>query len=342
MSIEQYNKLFNLVFDSRSYKHLRNKNIFITGGSGFLGKWLIKSIDYLNSTQKLNIIIYMLTRKQKNFINTKKLIFNTKIFPVIGSLNNFILKKVNIDHIFHLSGEVSLISDIKVEDIQGNLESTIKLLNFFKTFNAKSISYLSSGSVYGKHTNKKRGWKEDDINSIKIDDEIATYSLSKKLCENIISHGYEKKSNKTINIFRAFSFGGSGFNKKNNYAFDEFIKNRIQSNNIKLKSKINIFRNYMHPIDLSNWMFLSLKLKGINVINSGAKDNYSLKSLAKKISVFKFKKLPKVSVLENISNSSERYIPNLDKAKKLGLTSKISINMQIEDSMLYHYNNKNE
>ena len=29
------------------FSHLHNKTIFITGATGFLGMWLIRSIDYL-------------------------------------------------------------------------------------------------------------------------------------------------------------------------------------------------------------------------------------------------------------------------------------------------------
>ena len=83
-----------------------------------------------------------------------------------------------------------------------------------------------------------------------------------------------------------------------------------------------------------------MKFNKINLLNTGGEKNCSIFELAKKISRFKFydTKLVKVKIGKNINN--ENYIPNLVKAKKLGLKAKISLDMQIIDSLNYHYENK--
>ena len=50
-----YNKsehimLYEKALGKEDFSHLHNKTIFITGATGFLGMWLIRSIDYLNKT----------------------------------------------------------------------------------------------------------------------------------------------------------------------------------------------------------------------------------------------------------------------------------------------------
>ena len=49
--------LFDLVFKDKKFIFLRNSNIFITGATGFLGKWLIEALIYLNEKHKLNITL---------------------------------------------------------------------------------------------------------------------------------------------------------------------------------------------------------------------------------------------------------------------------------------------
>ena len=44
---------------------LRNKNIYITGASGFFGKWFIETFLYVNYYFKLNLKIFLLLRSPK-------------------------------------------------------------------------------------------------------------------------------------------------------------------------------------------------------------------------------------------------------------------------------------
>ena len=57
--------LFNLIIKSNNYTYLKNKTIFITGSTGFLGRWLLRLINFLNIKKKLNIQLYLLIRDKK-------------------------------------------------------------------------------------------------------------------------------------------------------------------------------------------------------------------------------------------------------------------------------------
>ena len=41
--------LLKLVFKKKDYKQLNNINIFFTGGTGFLGKWMLMALNYIVS-----------------------------------------------------------------------------------------------------------------------------------------------------------------------------------------------------------------------------------------------------------------------------------------------------
>ena len=173
---------------------------------------------------------------------------------------------------------------------------------------------------------------------------MACYGLSKKCAEKLLIDSYNKLNKlKTINIFRAFSFGGSHFNYDNHFAFDRFIKNRINSEDIYLLSDGSVIRNYMHPLDLSCWILISKKFNKINLLNTGVDKNYTIKSLAKRIAKIKFYDLPPIRVkTTNNNNSNENYTPNINFAKKMGLKAKISLDMQIKDSLNYYYEKNTE
>ncbi len=341
-----YNKsehimLYKKALGKDDFSHLYNKTIFITGATGFLGMWLVRSIDYLNKTLSLNIKILILLRsknKKKLFENFK----NIKIDYISGSVTNFNFKKKKIDHIIHLAAETSEKKNKdKIEVVNTIINGTIRVLQYSHFIKANSISYLSSGGVYGKNCTHKEGWRESDNNSPTLYDNVATYGLSKKCAENILVESFKKSSHlKVVNIFRAFSFGGSYFNTDNHFAFDDFIKKRINQKDINLLSNGLVMRNYMHPLDISNWILISKKFDKINLFNTGANKNYSIKNLAKRISEIKYHGLPPIKVKTGSNNTKENYIPNLNLAKKFGLKAKISLDMQIKDSLNYYYGRK--
>jgi len=341
MYVESPNQLFDLVFKKKKYLFLKNKSIFITGGSGFIGRWILRSIDYLNLKKKLNIKLVVLVRDKKKINHIKYLTKNTRLKIIKGNLLSFKLKKILVDHIFHLATESisdSVESNLKVADTI--IKGTTRLIELSNYSKVQSFSYLSSGAVYGKNCKSKLGWREFDRSGPSLSEDFAIYGLSKKCAESLLINNL--KNIKTINIFRAFSFGGSCFNSVNNFAYDHFIKSRISFSNIILKSDGKSIRNYMHPIDLSNWMFEGLKLKKINIINTGGETDISLKKLAKTIARFKYNNLPEVGVKLSPSNNFENYIPNLSKANSLGLSTKVSLEMQIEDSFNFYYNKRHD
>jgi tRNA A37 threonylcarbamoyladenosine dehydratase len=55
----------------RELKELSTANIFITGGTGFIGCWILESIRHSNLTLKTNISATILTRSNTNFEKTK-------------------------------------------------------------------------------------------------------------------------------------------------------------------------------------------------------------------------------------------------------------------------------
>ena len=60
----------------------------------------------------------------------------------------------------------------------------------------------------------------------------------------------------------------------------------------------------------------------------------------KKIAKYKYQNTNNVKINIGKNKNKENYIPNLSKAKKLGLKAKISLDMQIKDSLNYYHDKK--
>ena len=85
---------------SDSFKFLNNKKIFITGGTGFFGKWILEAIIHANSILNSNISITVLSRNSQKFINNfPHLGLNKNIQLSLGLINSLLLySKINTSY----------------------------------------------------------------------------------------------------------------------------------------------------------------------------------------------------------------------------------------------------
>ena len=325
-------QLFELVFSKNKYKNLENINIFFSGGTGFLGKWMLTCLDYIAHKNDYRISITLLSRKITNINKIRTSFNNLNLSFLKGDISKIIIKK-KFDVIFHFAASSSKdenLNKIKVTDTIIN--GTINIIKNAERLNIKNLVFLSSGAVYGKHCKSNKGWKENDNISPDVSNPASTYGLLKKCSENLLIN-WAKNNKNNLLILRGFSFGTISESANSHFAFDNFIKKRANQENIIMNSCGKSKRNFMHPIDLCNWIFMSLPLKDISILNCGSKNNITLLDLAKKIAGIPIKGLQRVSFNSGNDNTKEDYIPNLCKSHALGYSEKISLNQQIKYSI---------
>ena len=90
------------------WSELQDANIFLTGGTGFIGTWILKTIEKLNADMHLNIRVTILTRniqkyKEKNIETNSK-----KNFTLLeGDICNFRYPNSNFSHIIQGATDAS-------------------------------------------------------------------------------------------------------------------------------------------------------------------------------------------------------------------------------------------
>lgn len=286
----------------------------ILGGSGFVGKSLIDYITNKNSKKKKSINeIFIISRK----LRSKNLKLNGININYINQ-NILNLKKLpEIDFIIYC---------IKSKNLKTSYTYFKKFKKLLQLLKKKpNILFTSSGAVYGVNSIKRKFKESDQINfeSInKFDGYKKKYAKEKLFLEK----KFKKlgKNDYNISIARCFTFIGNHI-LEYDYAITEIIKNFHSKSSIKLKTKIPVYRSYMHSMDLSKWLLEILKCsdKFCPIYNVGSDRDIELKDLIKKIAS-KFGK--KIKFKNYNSHQIDYYVPSINKAKK-DLKLKIGINL---------------
>ena len=55
-----------------NFDPFRGKNVFITGGTGFFGKWILESLSYANQVLQLDCNVLALSRNPETFLKSNK------------------------------------------------------------------------------------------------------------------------------------------------------------------------------------------------------------------------------------------------------------------------------
>ena len=191
---------------------MKNTNVLVVGGAGFIGSNLVKML-LKKDVKQITIIDNLLSSEVINIPKDKKIVF------IKGSItNNRILNKVKdiYDYIFHLAtyhGNQSSIYN-PLADHENNTLTTLKLYERIKNFkNIKKVVYSSAGCSVAKKTyGKAAATKEDSEIEINQD---SPYSISKIVGEFYSVYFYKQHRLRTVrarfqNVYGPVEILGAG------------------------------------------------------------------------------------------------------------------------------------
>ena len=245
------------------WDNFRNKTVLISGASGMLPAYMVKTLLYLNKKANYNINIIGIVRNidmaKQRFCD---FLTDTRFKLLKIDLSEKINLEENIDYIIHAASQASpsLFFSDPVGTIEANTFGTGNLLKFAKDKNVKGFLYFSSGEVCGDIFDVKDIVQEDDYGIVNPLEVRNCYAESKRLGENLC-HCYYCQYNIPTKIVRPSHTYGYGFKINDGRAFASFIMSIVNGKNIILKSDGSAKRSFVYIADAIRAYFLVL-LKG--------------------------------------------------------------------------------
>lgn len=238
----------------------KNKNVFITGGTGFLGSWLTEELTNLNARIVVLIRDYVPESKlyRENLIN--------RVYVVRGELQDYdtverVLNEYEIEVVFHLAAQtiVPIANNNPISTFESNIKGTWVLLEACRrNRQVKKIIVASSDKAYGEH--KILPYTEE----MPLQGRNA-YDVSKS-CADLIAQMYFHQYNLPICITRCGNlFGGGDLN------FSRLIPGTIRSAFYNerpiIRSDGKYIRDYFYIKDaVKSLLLLAEKMDEENII----------------------------------------------------------------------------
>lgn len=300
------------------WNELRGTHIFITGGTGFFGCWLLESFLWANDQLNLDARITILTRSPASFrAKAPHLAGQEAVSVMEGDVRTFDFPKGEFTHIIHAATEASS----KTNDanplrmLDTIVEGTRRTLNFAKACKAKKFLLTSSGAVYGRQPSDITHIPEEYMGAPDSLAPASSYGEGKRIAEHLCAL-YANSSLET-KIARCFAFVGPHLPLDVHFAIGNFIRDGMHGGPIIIKGDGTPHRSYLYAADLVIWLWtILLRGQSCRAYNVGGEESLSIMEVAERVSNgFR----PKVQIerrgIPKLQKPLERYVPSIDRAK---------------------------
>lgn len=220
---------------------MKNKNILITGGAGFIGSHIA---DELMENNDITIVDNLSTGNMKNLKNPE----HENLTFVEADIRNTDLDELtsDIDYIFHLAAMASVpLSVEKPEECNDvNVNATVRLLKSAADNDVKKVVFSSSSAVYGENRNMPLKETEPLMPT-------SPYAASKASCEVYLKSFYESYG-LNYTALRYFNVFGPKQDKNSQYAavIPNFISALLEGQQAEIYGDGEQTRDFVYVKDI--------------------------------------------------------------------------------------------
>ena len=228
---------------------LRGARVFITGGTGFVGTWLVDTLVSASDKLGLDIRAEVLTRSPQRFRASRPELAE-RISLVAGDITDFAIAGM-VDAAIHAATPASAaLNDEQPELMRKTIEEGMAtVLDNLEASGRIPFLFTSSGAVYGRQPETIEGFSETFQPAVNAIDPRNVYALGKRAAEELAVR-HTAGQGPDLKLARLFAFAGPGLPLDTHFAIGNFIRDAIAGGPILVRGDGSAVRSYMYAGDL--------------------------------------------------------------------------------------------
>ena len=325
----------------RVWDALRGQRVFLTGGTGFLGCWLLESLVWANDHLGLNASALVLTRDVEAFrAKAPHLANHPSIRFHQGDVRSFAFPEGRFPFVIHgaASSSTTFNEHTPLVMMETIVEGTRHTLEFARSCGTTHLLLISSGAVYAPPSPGMTHLPEDYRGAPDPADHRSAYAEGKRAAEllcSLYAHTYGIQTK----IARCFSFVGPYQPLDAQFAIGNFIRDGLNGGPIHVRGDGTPYRSYLYAADLAIWLWRILfQGRPCHPYNVGSEQALTIAELAHVVAGM-FEPLPVVRIAKapTEGHPPERYVPSTCRAEsELQLQQTIDLGTAVRKSIGWH------
>ncbi len=322
------------------WEQMRGERLFLTGGTGFFGCWLVESFLHCNRALELNAQVTVLTRDPESFLRKMPHLRDESALVLhAGDVRDFAFPAGQYGFVLHAATEASAkqLAEQPHEMLSTILAGTERVLSFAAQAATSKLLLTSSGAVYGpqpsslSHVSEEYTGAPDSLLAGSI------YGEGKRaaelLCALAAQTGLEAK------IARCFAFVGPHLPLDAHFAAGNFLSDVLHGRSISIASDGTSLRSYLYAGDLAVWLWKILfEGPSLRAFNVGSEHAVSIAELAHVAASLAQPGLDvAISQAPTPGKAPARYVPSTARAQReLGLRETVSLAEALRRTLDWH------
>lgn len=313
-----------LAYTRPLWDEARGKSFFITGGTGFIGRWLLESFLYANEVLNLGAQALVLSRNPQNFLRSAPFFAGQPALSFLrGDVRDFALPDGAYPYIIHAGSESSV--HPPDGDYQGLYDSIVcgarRVLRFAAERGGEKLLFTSSGAVYGRQPAGMTQMPEDHPGGPDPTAPASAYGEGKRAAEHLFALA-AAQNRLQVKISRIYAQIGAHMPLEKHFAAGNFVRDALRGGPLVVQSDGTPRRSFMYAADLAIWLWtLLFRGRSGRAYNTGSDQSISVGELAHLIAATRNPPLAvEIQGTPDPARPPEQYVPDITRAREeLGL-----------------------
>ena len=298
-----------------AFERINGSRILLTGGTGFVGKWMLQTakIAQANSQSKIELVIPT-RRLSARHVQDAIAIGCPNVSWVEGDFLTNAPDIGHVDMIIHTATPASaqLNAENPAEMLRINVEAMKSVLKY--AGNNQPLLFTSSGAVYGTQPQTVSHIPEGTVQPNPPARQLNAYAQGKQIAEQLCREAGDIGQCSPI-IARLFAFGGEYLPRDTHFAIGNFIQNALDRQPIAIQGDGRARRSYLYGADMATWLWRALTHdENEEPLHIGSEHSVSILELAQtvaKVSGEVLSYVPEITVAKAIDPSEpvHQYVP---------------------------------